>query len=81
MFQEVMIHQSFQPNCASKSFIFLMILKLKLFQIGTNNATLELSLKRLQDRLFKTLNLDFISIMKFQIFITKILLWSVLPLW
>jgi hypothetical protein len=28
MFQEVMIHQSFQPNCVSKSFTFLMISKL-----------------------------------------------------
>jgi hypothetical protein len=60
MFQEVMNHQSFQPNCVSKGFTFFMISKLKLFQIGTNHTTLELSLKMLQDRLFKKLNLDFI---------------------
>jgi hypothetical protein len=60
MFQEVMSHQSFQPNCVSKGFPFFMISKLELFQIGTNHTTLGLSLKRLQDRLFKKLNLDFI---------------------
>jgi len=45
MFQEVIIHQSFQPNCVQMFFTFLMISKLKLFQIGTNDPTLELSLK------------------------------------
>ncbi len=43
MFQEVMIHQSFEPNCVSKSFTFLMISKLKFIQIETTDTTLELA--------------------------------------
>ncbi len=67
MFQEVMIHQSFEPNCVSKSFTFSMISKLKLFKLG-QTIQLWYFLWRLQDQLFKKLNLDFIWVMNFSNF-------------